>query len=41
LSGTPFGTAGFAIYQGTPFLQEDQLERAFNPDLSTTYAGSF
>ena len=41
LSGTPFGTAGYAIYQGTPFLQDDQLERAFNPDFSTTFTGFF
>ncbi len=41
LSGTPFGTAGYAIYQGTPFFQEEQLERAFNPDFSTTSTGFF
>jgi hypothetical protein len=41
LSGTPFGTAGYAVYQGTPFFQEEQLERAFNPDFSTTFTGFF
>lgn len=41
LTGTPFGTAGYAIYQGTPFFEGDQLERAFNPDFSTTSTGFF
>jgi hypothetical protein len=34
LTGTPFGTAGYEIFQGTPFFPQDQLERSLNPDLS-------
>ena len=33
LSGTPFGTAGFALSQNTHELSGDQLERSLNPDL--------
>ena len=31
LSGTPFGTASFAVLQETPPLEEDTLERSLNP----------
>jgi hypothetical protein len=41
LSGTPFGTAGYGIYQGTPFFPDDQLERTLNPDFSTTDTSFF
>lgn len=41
LTGTPFGTASYAIYQGTPFFEGDQLERAIAPDFSTTSTGFF
>ncbi|HUR46208.1 MAG TPA: hypothetical protein VMZ27_10065 [Candidatus Saccharimonadales bacterium] len=41
LSGTPFGTAGFALYQGTPLFPEDVLERTLNPDFSTTDTSFF
>ena len=31
--GAPFGTAGFAIFAGTPLSPQSQLERALQPDL--------
>jgi hypothetical protein len=34
VSGTPFGTAGFAIVEGTGFFPGFQLERSVHPDLS-------
>ena len=34
VSGTPFGTAGFAAYEGTFLSQNFQLERSLHPDLS-------
>jgi hypothetical protein len=34
LSHTPFGTAGFAMYDSTPYFPENRLERSLNPDLS-------
>jgi hypothetical protein len=34
VSGTPFGTAGFAIVQGTGAFPGFQLERSIHPDLS-------
>lgn len=34
VSGTPFGTAGFAIVEGTSAFPGLQLERAINPNLS-------
>ena len=34
VSGTPFGTAGFAIVEGTGFFPGFQLERSLHPDLS-------
>jgi hypothetical protein len=33
LSHTFFGTAGFAIYDGTYYFPEDRLERSLNPNL--------
>jgi len=34
VSGTPFGTAGFAIVEGTTFFPGFQLDRSVHPDLS-------
>ena len=34
VSGTPFGTAGFAMAEGTPLFPQFQLERSIHPDLS-------
>ena len=34
VSGTPFGTAGFAIVEGTGLFPQFQLERSLQPDLS-------
>ena len=34
VSGTPFGTASFAVVEGTGAFPGFQLERAFHPDLS-------
>jgi hypothetical protein len=31
LSGAPFGTAGFAVFQGTAWFPGDELERTLNP----------
>jgi 4-amino-4-deoxy-L-arabinose transferase-like glycosyltransferase len=35
LSGTPFGTASFAVVEGTSAFQGFQLERSVHPDLSS------
>jgi hypothetical protein len=34
VSGTPFGTAGFAIVEGTFIYPENKLERSLEPDLN-------
>jgi len=34
LSGAPFGTAGFAVFENTSLFPEDQLERTLSPDFS-------
>ncbi|MGO9588339.1 MAG: ArnT family glycosyltransferase [Limisphaerales bacterium] len=34
VSGTPFGTAGFAIVEGTGFFPRFQLERSVHPDFT-------
>ena len=39
VSGTPFGTAGYAIVEGTGLFPQFQLERSLHPDF--TYALSF
>ncbi|HVU08958.1 MAG TPA: glycosyltransferase family 39 protein [Verrucomicrobiae bacterium] len=36
VSGTPFGTAGFAIVEGTVVSPEFQLERSLHPDFSNS-----
>lgn len=32
VSGAPFGTAGFAIYEGTETFPEDEIQRALHPN---------
>src|SRR6185436_11488696 len=39
VSGTPFGTAGYALLQNTELFQEFQLERSLHPDLSLLTGG--
>lgn len=39
VSGTPFGTAGYAVVQNTDLFQEFQLERSLHPDLSLLNGG--
>lgn len=34
VSHTPFGTAGFAMYEGTAYFPDYRLERSLNPDLT-------
>ncbi len=34
ISRTPFGTAGYAMYETTGYFPEHRLERSLNPDLS-------
>ncbi len=41
LSGTPFGTAGFAIVQNTSKFSGHELERSLNPDLSNIDSGEY
>jgi hypothetical protein len=41
LSGTPFGTAGFAIMAGTSNFPEDQLERSLHPLIRQVEAGEY
>ena len=41
LTATPFGTAGYSVYEGTPFFPEDQLQRTLAPDFSTTDTSFF
>lgn len=41
LSGMPFGTATFAILEGTPMFPEHLLERSLNPDFSHIFMTGF
>lgn len=41
LSGTPFGTAGYVIYQQTPLFTGDQMERTLHPSFSGLSTDSF
>jgi|SRR5947209_6921978 len=41
LSGAPFGTAGFAVFENTSAFPEDQLQRTLNPDFSITNSRDF
>jgi hypothetical protein len=34
VSGTPFGTAGYAVMEGTTLFRENRLERSLEPDFS-------
>lgn len=39
VSGTPFGTAGFALCAGTPSFPDDRLERSLHPDIRQVELG--
>ncbi|MFM1768927.1 MAG: hypothetical protein RJA22_1456 [Verrucomicrobiota bacterium] len=39
VSGTPFGVAGYAVFQGTPLFPDLQLERTLNADFSLMTGG--
>jgi hypothetical protein len=39
VSGTPFGTAGYAIVQNTDLFQDQPLERTLHPDFSLVTGG--
>jgi 4-amino-4-deoxy-L-arabinose transferase-like glycosyltransferase len=41
LSGTPFGTAGFAVMENTMLFPEHRLERSLEPDFSRIYLTAF
>src|SRR5690349_12669836 len=41
VSGTPFGTAGFAIIENSWISPEDRLQRSLNPDLLKPLHNSF
>ncbi len=41
VSGTPFGTAGYAIYENTSYFPEYKLQRSLNPDLNKPVLGIF
>ena len=41
LSGAPFGTAGFAVFESTPSFPDDQLQRSLNPDFSGVSSRDF
>src|SRR4051812_24240614 len=41
VSGTPFGTAGFAIMAGTSNFPEDQLERSLHPPIRQVEMGEY
>jgi len=41
VSGTPFGTAGFAVMENTMLFPEHRLERSLDPDFSRIYLISF
>jgi hypothetical protein len=41
LSGTPFGTAGYAILQGTFLFPEHRLPRSLDPDLTRLYVPAY
>jgi hypothetical protein len=39
LSGAPFGTATYAVYEGTPSFPTSRLERSLDPDFSRVVTG--
>jgi len=41
LSGTPFGTAGFSVMEGTSAAPENELERSLHPALSQVNASEY
>lgn len=41
VSGTPFGTAGYAIMEQTRLFPEDQLMRTLHPDISVMPVGEY
>ena len=41
VSGTPFGTAGFAVMENTMLFPENRLERSLEPDFSRIYLTPF
>ena len=41
ISGTPFGTASFALLEGTPVFPHFQLERSLHPDFSNAFVLGF
>ena len=41
LSGAPFGTAGFALFENTSLFPEGQLERTLHPDFSGVTSADF
>jgi hypothetical protein len=41
VSGTPFGTAGYAVMENTLLFPESRLERSLEPDLSRLYLMPF
>ena len=41
VSGTPFGTAGYAVMENTILFPEHRLERSLEPDLSRIYLQPF
>jgi hypothetical protein len=40
LSGLPFGTASYALFENSPVFQEYRLARSLEPNLANPYAGS-
>jgi hypothetical protein len=41
VSGTPFGTAGYAVMENTSLFPENRLERSLEPDFSRIYLQPF
>ncbi len=41
LSGTPFGTAGYAVMESTMMFPDNRLQRSLDPDLSRMYMMPF
>jgi hypothetical protein len=41
ISGTPFGTAGYAVLETSGFFPENRLERSLDPELSRLYLAPF
>lgn len=41
ISGAPFGTAGFAVFQGTAWFPDDEMERTLNPYFGGLAGGDY